>query len=150
MKVSGVCAAQSLVFCVAFCRSLSLLLSFFFWPLHCWSFLVLKLLIISLVSSQLCYVYWVEYLSYHYNACNNHKAFEYDVRTYTTKLSNQNKVFIWCGVVIGIFVVVAQTRSQRFYHRKVWSNGNASSKITDKWLQNSTSKTNILNKVVDI
>ena len=29
---------QSLVFCVLLCRSLFLLLSFFFWPLHCLSF----------------------------------------------------------------------------------------------------------------
>jgi len=29
-----VCAAHSLVFCVVFCRSLFIPLSFFFWPLH--------------------------------------------------------------------------------------------------------------------
>ena len=40
--VSGVCVAQSLVFCVVFCRSLSL--SFFFWP----SFFDIQLLILLL------------------------------------------------------------------------------------------------------
>ena len=31
----GICVSQSLVFCVEFGRSLFVLLSFFFWPLHC-------------------------------------------------------------------------------------------------------------------
>ena len=34
----GVRVAQSLVFYVVFCRSLFVLLSFFFWPLYCLSF----------------------------------------------------------------------------------------------------------------
>jgi hypothetical protein len=33
--VSGIRVTQSLVLCVVFCRSLFVLLSFFFWPL-CW------------------------------------------------------------------------------------------------------------------
>ena len=36
---SGVRVAKSLVFCVIFCRSLFILLFFFFWPLCCLSFL---------------------------------------------------------------------------------------------------------------
>jgi hypothetical protein len=35
---SGVRVAQSLVFCVVFCRSLFVLLCFFFWSLYCLSF----------------------------------------------------------------------------------------------------------------
>ena len=40
----------SLVFCVIFCRSLFVLLSFFFWPLYCQSFFDWQLLITLLVS----------------------------------------------------------------------------------------------------
>ena len=36
---SGVSVAQSVVFCLMFCRSLFVLLSFFFWPLHCLLFI---------------------------------------------------------------------------------------------------------------
>jgi hypothetical protein len=46
---SGVRVAQSLVFCIVFCISLSVCLSFFFWPLYCLSF-ELRLLITPLVS----------------------------------------------------------------------------------------------------
>jgi len=35
---SGVRVARALVFCVVFCRSLFILLSFFFWSLYCLSF----------------------------------------------------------------------------------------------------------------
>jgi len=42
---------QSLVFCVVFCRSLFVLLSFFIWSLRCLSF-DLRLLITHLVSSD--------------------------------------------------------------------------------------------------
>ena len=45
---SGDHVAQSLVFCVVFWRSLFVLLSLFFWPLHCLS-LEVRLLIIPLV-----------------------------------------------------------------------------------------------------
>ena len=49
---SRVQLAQS-SFCVVFCRSLFVLLSFFFWSLHCLSFFDLQLLITHLVSSNL-------------------------------------------------------------------------------------------------
>ena len=39
-------------FCVVFCRSLFVLLSFFFWPLRCLSFFDLRILITTLVSSN--------------------------------------------------------------------------------------------------
>ena len=42
---NGVRVARSLVFCVMFCRSLFVLLSFFFWPLFFLSFLDLRTLI---------------------------------------------------------------------------------------------------------
>jgi hypothetical protein len=42
----GVRGAQSLVFCVEYCTSLLVFLSFFYWPLHCLSFF--DLLIVSL------------------------------------------------------------------------------------------------------
>ena len=45
---SGVRVARSLVFCVVFCRSLFVLLSFFFWPLCFLSFFDLRILITSL------------------------------------------------------------------------------------------------------
>jgi hypothetical protein len=49
---SWICVAQSLVFCVMFCRSLFVLLSFFFWPLYCLSSFDILLLFIPLVSSN--------------------------------------------------------------------------------------------------
>ena len=52
---SGVRVARSLVFCVMFCRSLFVLLSCFFLPLCCLSFLDLRFLINSLVSSNFSY-----------------------------------------------------------------------------------------------
>jgi len=45
---SVVRVARSLVFCVMFCRSLFVLLSFFFWPSYCLSFDDVRLLITSL------------------------------------------------------------------------------------------------------
>jgi hypothetical protein len=50
LVIRGVRVAQSLVFCIVFCKSLFVLLSFFFWPLYCLSFFYLQLLITSLVS----------------------------------------------------------------------------------------------------
>ena len=44
---------QSLVFCVMFCRSLFVFLSFFFWPLYWLSFSDIRFLIAPLVSSNL-------------------------------------------------------------------------------------------------
>ena len=49
---SGICVARSLVFCVMFCGSLFVLLSFFFWTLCCLSFFDLRILITPLVSSS--------------------------------------------------------------------------------------------------
>jgi hypothetical protein len=49
---SGVRGARSLVFCVVFCRSLFVILSFFFWSLCCLFFFDLRILIIPLVSSN--------------------------------------------------------------------------------------------------
>ena len=46
--------ARSLIFCAMFCRSLFVLLSFFFWPLCCLSFFDLRILITPLVSSNSC------------------------------------------------------------------------------------------------
>jgi hypothetical protein len=42
---SGVCVVRSLVFCVGLCRSLFVLLSFFSWPLCCFSFFSVRILI---------------------------------------------------------------------------------------------------------
>ena len=47
--------ARSLVFCVMFCRSLCVLLSFFFWSLYCLSFFDLRVLISPLISSNFSY-----------------------------------------------------------------------------------------------
>jgi hypothetical protein len=52
---SGFYVAQSLVFCVMFCRSLFVIFSFFFWPLCCLSFFDLRILINPLVSSSSSY-----------------------------------------------------------------------------------------------
>jgi len=49
--VSGVRITRSLVLCVMFCRSLFVLLSFFFWPFCCLLFLDLRILITPLVLS---------------------------------------------------------------------------------------------------
>ena len=46
--VSGFMFAQSLVFCVVFCRKLFVILSLFRWPLYCLSFFDLRLQIILL------------------------------------------------------------------------------------------------------
>jgi len=51
VRVTGI---RSLVFCVMFCRSLLVLLSFFFWSICCLSF-DLRLLIDALVSSNFSY-----------------------------------------------------------------------------------------------
>jgi hypothetical protein len=37
--------SRSLVLCLIFCRSLSVLLPFFFWPLYCLSFFDLRIMI---------------------------------------------------------------------------------------------------------
>ena len=47
---SGDLVTRSLVVCVMFCRSLFVLLSFFFWPLCCQFFFNLRILITSLLS----------------------------------------------------------------------------------------------------
>ena len=52
--------AQSLVFCVALCRSLSVRFSFFFWPLYCLSFFNLRILITPLVSSNFSWKIWIQ------------------------------------------------------------------------------------------
>ena len=51
-QFSGVHVIRSLVFYVVFCRSLFVLLFFFFWPLCCLSFFDLRILITPLVSSN--------------------------------------------------------------------------------------------------
>jgi hypothetical protein len=56
---SGVRVAWSLVFCVEFWIWLFVLLSFFFWPLCCFPFFDIRILINPLVSSNSSYVqYW--------------------------------------------------------------------------------------------
>ena len=57
---STVCVGRSLVFCVVFCKSLFVLLSFFSLPLHCLSHFVLWPLIISLLSSNIQSLYAVD------------------------------------------------------------------------------------------
>jgi hypothetical protein len=49
---SGIGVAQSLFYCVVFCRWLFVLLSFFVWPLYC---LYIRVLITSSLSSNLAY-----------------------------------------------------------------------------------------------
>jgi hypothetical protein len=49
--LSGVRFARSLFFCEVFCRSLFVILSFFFWQLCCLSF-DLRILITPLISSS--------------------------------------------------------------------------------------------------
>jgi len=48
--VRGVRVIRSLVFCVMFCRSLFVLLSFYFWSLYCLSYFYLRILITPLSS----------------------------------------------------------------------------------------------------
>ena len=55
----GILVVRSLVFCIVFCRSLFVLLSFFNWPLCCLSIFDLQILITPLVSSNC--------------SCDNHK-----------------------------------------------------------------------------
>ena len=49
---NGICVARSSVLCVMFCRSLFVLVSFFFWSLCCLSFFDLWLLITPLACSN--------------------------------------------------------------------------------------------------
>ena len=51
---SGVGVTPYLVICVFFCRSLFVLLYFFFWPLCCLFFFDIRVLITPLVSSNSC------------------------------------------------------------------------------------------------
>jgi len=51
-RFSVIRVAQSLVFCVVFCRSLFVYLCIFFWPLYCLS-LYFRLLITPLIPSKL-------------------------------------------------------------------------------------------------
>jgi hypothetical protein len=53
---SGVHVTRSLVLCLMFCRSLFVLLSFFFWPLCCLFFFDIRIMITSLVSCVHCVV----------------------------------------------------------------------------------------------
>jgi len=53
--ISGIRVARTLVFYVMYCRSLFVLLSFFFWSLWYLSFVNLRLLITPLVPSKFCY-----------------------------------------------------------------------------------------------
>ena len=50
--LSGVRIVRSLVFCVKFCRSMFVFLSFFFWALCCLSFFDLRLPMTPLTSSN--------------------------------------------------------------------------------------------------
>ena len=52
-----VLAVRALVFYLMFCRPLFVLFSFFFCPLYCLSFFDVRLLIASLVSSNICNMY---------------------------------------------------------------------------------------------
>ena len=54
---SRICVARSFIFCVMFCKSLFILLSFFFWSLCCRAFFDSRLLITSLVSCGQCVVW---------------------------------------------------------------------------------------------
>ena len=52
LKTNFVRVIRSLVLCVMFCRSLFVLLSFFFWPLCCLTFFNLRIMMVLLVSSN--------------------------------------------------------------------------------------------------
>jgi hypothetical protein len=63
---SGICVAQSLVFCVVFCRSLFVLLSFFFaWSLYCMSFFELQLLTLPFGILKLFFRFVLSYVNVH-------------------------------------------------------------------------------------
>ena len=54
--LSEIRAAQSSVFCIVFCRSLFMILSFFAWPLHCLPFFDIWLPITLLASTNFSYL----------------------------------------------------------------------------------------------
>ena len=58
--LAGVCVGRSLVFCVVFCKSLFVLLFFFFLPLHCLPHFELWPLITTLLSSSIQFLYAVD------------------------------------------------------------------------------------------
>ena len=57
---SGVRDTRSIIFCVVFCRSLFVILRFYFWPLYYLSFFYLRLLITPLV---IIFQYTLDYLA---------------------------------------------------------------------------------------
>ena len=61
---SDVLVAQTFVFCVDFCKSLSICLSFFCWPLYCLSFFDLPLLINPLLSSNLSFNDMIQFVTW--------------------------------------------------------------------------------------
>ena len=60
---------RCLVFCVVFCRSLFVILFFFFWPLCCLSFFDLLILITPFVSSNSSCIHLTIYLSIWLSIC---------------------------------------------------------------------------------
>ena len=53
---------------------------------------------------------------------HSHKTFEYFLHTRTPTLFNQDRVFIWCSVLIGwyFFFKCEYKRPQAFYNRQSW------------------------------
>ena len=82
---SGVRVTRSLLLCVLFCRSLFVLLSFFFWPWCCLSFFDLRILITHLVSS---------------NSSWNHTwqqcLLDYPLKSLITTLVSSNSSYLVC------------------------------------------------------
>jgi hypothetical protein len=72
---SGVRVIRSIVFCVMFCRTLFILLSFFCWPLCCLSFLDLRDMITSLRYLQT--LLTIDYVVEHCNIIFNDDVHSY-------------------------------------------------------------------------
>jgi hypothetical protein len=62
-KLSGVRVSQSFVCCVVFCKSLFVLLYFFYWSSYCVYFSDLRLLITPLVSSLIFHYFYMPLVS---------------------------------------------------------------------------------------
>ena len=110
---NGVRVARSLVFCVVYCRSLFVLLSIFFWPLHSLPFFDLRLLITPLVSN----ISWLPFVM-------NLPFWLYDViRLLSFYWSNQNSYGIKIKEVIFILSQILNTIHEIIFFYKYLFHG---------------------------
>jgi hypothetical protein len=95
--VVGLCYSIFSFLCM-FCRSLFVLMYFFFWPLCCWFFFDLRILITFLVSSNSSFEnHMIEEISWNFdvtvNSYNNLYLFQWNICTEMTVFGNLQQFF---------------------------------------------------------